>query len=79
MSAYASLFNIDLDLPKKLVSFLAYSSPEEQEEFQREATTYINNKDTHNFIKKIFERVDYVLETNSEEGLHSCLSILLQL
>lgn len=69
MSSYASLLNIDLNLPERLIGFVGYSSNDEQLDFEAETMKYIVENDTFNFLKCIFSRSEYVFETFSEEGI----------
>jgi hypothetical protein len=69
MSSYASLLNIDLNLPERLIAFVGYSSSDEQLDFEGEAMKYIVANDTYNFLKHIFDRSEYVFATFSEEGM----------
>ena len=68
MSAYASLFNIDLNMPERLIKFAGSSSSDEQLDFESKALRYVVEKDTFNFLKTIFDRSERIFETFSEEG-----------
>jgi hypothetical protein len=68
MSAYASLFNIDLNMQERLIKFAGYSTADEQLDFEAKALKYVVAKDTFNFLKTIFDRSERIFETFSEEG-----------
>lgn len=68
MSAYASLFNIDVDLPERLISFVALPSSDEQIDYEAETMRYVVDNDISNFLRKIFERTEHIIEHANDEG-----------
>ena len=69
MSVYASLLNIDLNLPQNLVIYVSPKDQTQKIQFETETNALIAAKDTHNFLIKIYEKFDSILESFPEEGL----------